>query len=225
MCDIPYVRPLGLARPTAGLRSRPRWHRLGRQVARPRHAPAAQSREDCVLCQTTPWSLQLGVSTSVATWRSPVPRLVARTQQYRRRRLRRRSRSVCQRNSEHSVKQQRRRRLPRDNPKPHGRTGSLRKRSTGERSGSAARPAAQVSTATVRSWARKNGYTIADHGRVPAEVAAGSGKRHDNRAASRPRQAPLCIRSRVSHCTTLEWPCRIRPPGHRSRKSAVPWRK
>jgi hypothetical protein len=28
----------------------------------------------------------------------------------------------------------------------------------------------QVSTAAVRSWARDNGYAVADRGRVPAEV-------------------------------------------------------
>jgi Lsr2 len=28
----------------------------------------------------------------------------------------------------------------------------------------------QVSTAAVRSWARENGYAVADRGRVPAEV-------------------------------------------------------
>jgi hypothetical protein len=30
----------------------------------------------------------------------------------------------------------------------------------------------QLSTAAVRSWARENGYTVADRGRVPAEVVA-----------------------------------------------------
>lgn len=45
-------------------------------------------------------------------------------------------------------------------------------RSTGRRSGGAPRKRAASSgdTAAVREWAHRNGYTVGDRGRIPAEV-------------------------------------------------------
>lgn len=47
-----------------------------------------------------------------------------------------------------------------------------RARSTGRRAGAAPRKraAATGDTAAVREWAQKNGYTVGDRGRIPAEV-------------------------------------------------------
>lgn len=47
-----------------------------------------------------------------------------------------------------------------------------RARSTGRRSSAAprTRAAAGGDTAAVRAWAQKNGYTVGDRGRIPAEV-------------------------------------------------------
>lgn len=44
------------------------------------------------------------------------------------------------------------------------------RRSRNGQAGADAGADGQVSTAAVRSWARENGYTVADRGRVPAEL-------------------------------------------------------
>lgn len=45
-------------------------------------------------------------------------------------------------------------------------------RSTGRRAGTAARKrtAGNSDTAAVREWAQRNGYTVGDRGRIPAEI-------------------------------------------------------
>jgi Lsr2 protein len=50
------------------------------------------------------------------------------------------------------------------------RTVQKRKRPGNRRARSAANGRGQVDTATVRAWARENGFEIADRGRVPATV-------------------------------------------------------
>lgn len=59
------------------------------------------------------------------------------------------------------------------NRAPRKRAASKPARSKQARSGRARAGSsadARVSTPAVRSWARENGYTVADRGRVPAEV-------------------------------------------------------
>jgi hypothetical protein len=51
-----------------------------------------------------------------------------------------------------------------------GLTAQKRKRPASRRARSAANGRGRVDTATVRAWARDNGYEIADRGRVPATV-------------------------------------------------------
>ncbi|GAA4289076.1 Lsr2 family protein [Georgenia daeguensis] len=53
----------------------------------------------------------------------------------------------------------------------HARRVSGRKKSTGRRgaSSTAASPSA-FDTAKVREWARQNGYTVSDRGRIPSSV-------------------------------------------------------
>jgi len=48
--------------------------------------------------------------------------------------------------------------------------GGAGKKATGRRARTRSGVDGQVSIATVRSWARENGYTVADRGRVPSEV-------------------------------------------------------
>jgi hypothetical protein len=52
---------------------------------------------------------------------------------------------------------------------PRKRTSNKQTRTGRARASTAA---GQVSTAAIRTWAREHGYTVADRGRVPAEVVA-----------------------------------------------------
>ena len=47
---------------------------------------------------------------------------------------------------------------------------SGRKRVAGRRSSSSSTPASTSDTAKVREWARQNGYTVSDRGRIPSNV-------------------------------------------------------
>ena len=51
-------------------------------------------------------------------------------------------------------------------------TRSGGRRSTGRASSGKASSASRKDTSSVRDWARKNGYTVSDRGRISAEVQA-----------------------------------------------------
>ncbi|WP_377269959.1 Lsr2 family protein [Peterkaempfera sp. SMS 1(5)a] len=51
-------------------------------------------------------------------------------------------------------------------------------RGRGRAAASAARPAAGQDTAKIRAWAKENGYTVNDRGRVPGEVRVAYEKAH-----------------------------------------------
>lgn len=61
-------------------------------------------------------------------------------------------------------------------PRPSQGKGSSRNTSNGR--GKSAKDRDKVSNAELRSWARDNGHTVSDRGRVPAAVAAAYQQAH-----------------------------------------------